>query len=738
METGHRDHVAFYLTGKRPGKGLEPIDNLDLRPALLAGYRDLTKLRYDFPLVLVDDSPADHSCVRSLSAIIDDVVQEIAQGDDGDRLTRHAMRIEQDMRASIAAGASGSLSSLWDESAQRLTAQGDDRLNDSLARASAALKVDGSVVDCGTAAPAQLLRHVWSVVQDSKSNSARDEIDRLIIKLSDILKVDFDHSEAGRSAESLKATVGAVHAEMFDFDAMSRLLGKSSSGTTLPEIRRKRIEQLLAVLKSQRFFGKPASNATAEGGVATHSFVFQDCTSALLAYRQRMPEAIALSKAIAIAELEIDAQYDESKHDELFAEFGAGGLDIREMARFPDYLVLVDSAQLHGGEHDTLMEILSAGLPMKVLVQTDDILDVSGIDSDAHLSFGLHSRQLANTAIGFNDVYVLQASCSHLYQFRDRILSGLSGAGPAVFSVFSGANGNPGGLPAYLIAAAAMESRAFPAFTYDPAAGDNWATRFYFDANPQVDLDWPVQSFAYEDENHQRIQTNTAFTLVDFVACDHRFAKHFANVPRETWNGSMVPITDCLGHEVNGMPEKIPSILMVDSQNLLQKVIVDDKLIGATKRCRDAWHSFQELGGIHNSHAERLLARERKEWEAREVQSATATLPPPVSAPKNTVAEVAPAPDVTLDEPELAQSPDDAYVETARCTSCNECTLINNKMFAYDENKQCHIADLDAGTYRELVEAAENCQVAIIHPGKPWNMNEPGIEELMERAAAFQ
>ncbi len=737
MEAGHKDHVAFYLTGKRPSKGLDPIDKLDLRPALLAGYRNLTQLRYDYPLVLIDDSPVDSSCVRSLSAIVDDVVREIAQGDDADRLTRHTLRLEQDIRESIAAGGNGSLSSLWDESAQRLIAQGDDRLKESLARAREALKVDGSVIDCDAATPARLFRHVWSVVQQSKSNSARDEIGKLIIKLSDILKVDFDHSEAGRSPENLRATVGSVHAEMFDFDAMSRLLGKSS-GTALPEIRRQRIEQLLAVLKSQRFFGTPTSNESADDGAATHSFEFHDCASALLAYRERMPEAIELSKAIAIAELEIDSQYDEVKHDELFEEFGAGGLDTREMARFPDYLVLVDSAQLHGDEHDTLMEILSAGLPMKVLVQTDDILDVSGIDSDAHLAFGLHSRQLANTAIGFNDVYVLQASGSHLYQFRERILDGLSGTGPAVFSVFSGANGNPGGLSPYLIAAAAMDSRAFPAFTYNPAAGDNWASRFYFDANPQVDLDWPVQPFTYEDENHQRIDTDVAFTLVDFVACDHRFAKHFASVPRETWNGSMVPIADCLGHQTNGMPDKIPSILMVDNQNLLQKVIVDDKLIGATKRCRDAWHSFQELGGIHNSHAERLLARERKAWESQELQAATATIPPPVSAPETTAAETAPVPDVTLVEPEQTQSPDEAYVETPRCTSCNECTLINNKMFVYDENKQCHIADLNAGTYRELVEAAENCQVAIIHPGKPWNLNEPGIEELIERAAAFQ
>ena len=40
-------------------------------------------------------------------------------------------------------------------------------------------------------------------------------------------------------------------------------------------------------------------------------------------------------------------------------------------------------------------------------------------------------------------------------------------------------------------------------------------------------------------------------------------------------------------------------------------------------------------------------------------------------------------------------------------------------MFLYNENKQAYIGDLKAGTYRQLVEAAESCQVSIIHPGKP-------------------
>ena len=59
-------------------------------------------------------------------------------------------------------------------------------------------------------------------------------------------------------------------------------------------------------------------------------------------------------------------------------------------------------------------------------------------------------------------------------------------------------------------------------------------------------------------------------------------------------------------------------------------------------------------------------------------------------------------------------------------------------MFAYNDNKQAYIKDLSAGTFKDLVDAAEGCQVAIIHPGKPRDPNEPGVEDLLKRAEPFR
>ena len=76
-------------------------------------------------------------------------------------------------------------------------------------------------------------------------------------------------------------------------------------------------------------------------------------------------------------------------------------------------------------------------------------------------------------------------------------------------------------------------------------------------------------------------------------------------------------------------------------------------------------------------------------------------------------------------------------VIAAKRHECEECVKINPRMFVYDANKQARIADPKAGSYRELVEAAEACQVSIIHPGKPLDPGEPGLGELLERAKPF-
>ena len=730
MQAELQAFIAFHLTGRISAGAFDALAQSDLQPAILAGYRDLTALRYDFPIVLIR-AGGDGKPVQSLSGLFDGALKDIA-ADDAERLRKHAYRLEREIRTLVAEGTAGSLSKIWDLAAAAIGAKSDDRLQDSLRRQRAAVKVDGDVVGYDKAMPFRLFQHVWQSLQARKTQTIRADINKLIMKLSDILSADFVHSKEGLSPERLRATVGAAHWDMFDFDAMSRLLVETSANVPIPESRRRRVRGLLSVLRAQRFFA-PADNEKGVDVGEPYSFVFGNCADAVAAYRERLPRMIELAKAIAMARLETEGEYSEGRHDEFFAEFGDNGLDPADLALFPGYLICLRTADFGAAESDLVLQAFVAGMPAKVVVQVDDIIEQSAVGSD-YLISGLRNKQLASTTIGLGACYVLQASGSSLFQLREQILRGLACDGPALFSVFSGASGS--GIQPYLTAAAAAESRVFPAFIYDPSAGPDWASRFSLSANSQIDRDWPLQRLDYEDAEHQLVSENLAFTLVDFAACDPRCAKHFAKVPRGKWGADLLPVSEFLASKPQELSDKVPCLLMADRDNQLQKVLVDDKLVQAARRCVEAWRSLQELGGVHNSHAARLLEQERKIWAEQARPAVVAQETPAAAASSATaLAPAAPAPESA--QPAAERPSDDPYIETPRCTSCNECTQINDKMFAYDANKQAYIANPDAGTYRQLVEAAESCQVSIIHPGKPRNPDEPGLDELKARAESF-
>ena len=741
--TFHEQRV-FFSTSRRQVDGVEAIDGLGLRPALFAGYRDLSLLRHDFPLVLVTGSGGAIT-VCSLSGIVDEVLLDVApRGIAGERLRKHALALEREIRKRVAAGDTGLLSELWTATAERVVV-GEDNADEVLRYTAAALKLDGEVVGCDAAMPTKLLTHLWEVAHAAKARAFRQVVDTLVVRLSDILRAAFIHSAAGQRPGALRASVGGAHQHMFDFDAMSRLVGRRAPKDELSPARRRRIESALEVLRAQRFFADPKASRSPDA-IVPFGFRFEDCASAAEAFRARLPALGDTVRAMAIAELEADGRFVEADHDPFFESFGEHTLAAADLALFPDYLVCIPPDRNAAPENANLIEMLSSGLPVKVLVETRDLLEESAVGA-GHFAFGVRSVRLGMTAMGLGGVFVVQTPSSNLPALRAPIARGLDHRGPALFSVYSGAGDPAARIPQYLTAAAAIESRAFPPYSYDPLAGDNLAARFSLETCPQPEADWPVEPFEYANEEWQRVTEPLAFTFADFVLCDPRHAAHFARVPKARWNARMRPVAEWLALDEKAMADCVPYLWAIDADDVLHRVLVDARLVSAVQRCRTLWHRLREQGGIHNSHAEQLLAREKATWEAekqRQIDQLKAAVTPMAGGEARSLAgeeKAGPviAPVATTDAADLsAHSPDEAWIETARCPSCNECQLINDKMFVYNANKQAYIGDLKAGTYRQLVEAAESCQVSIIHPGKPFDPNEPGLDELVERGKAFQ
>jgi ferredoxin len=722
MDSQLRAQVVFHLTGRRGHDEVQPATLAGLRPALMSAYRDLESLRYDFPVILAH---GDGDSAHSLSDVVDAALRAVATpGVAGESLRRRALKIEREIRRLAAHGTRGTLLQLWDEAVAALGASADEAFARDSGRARESLAIDGEVAHCDASLPARFVRHAWRAVQQQKARAARVRIEQLVIRLENVLRADFARSEAALTAPALQASFGSPHHSMFDFRAMSQLLSRGGSRGGLGPPRRRRIEDVLAVLKAQRFFPVPGSAGDAAAGQGAHEFEFDSVDAALEAFRRRLPEVAQLLKALQVAELEIAGEYAAVLHDAIFAAFDAGSVGAQDLEIFPDYFVCL--AGNSADEHARLTEALSSGVPLKVLVRVTDLVE-EGMLGAGHLTFGLRASRLASATMSLDDVFVLQSVASNLLRMRSRVERGLRYAGPALFSIYAPPDG--GLLPGYLQAAAAMQSRAFPAFTYDPGAGPDLAARFSLENNPQPEVDWPIERFRYADQELQSVTEAVAFTFVDFAMCDPRHARHFELVPRAAWSERMIPAQAWLADPPTDPGSAVPFVLAVDDADLLCRLVVDEPLIRAAQRCREAWHRLQELGGANDSRTAQLLEREKKLWEDAHRRESAAAPAPVAVQPVVAAAPVA--------EAEPARNPDEPYIETIRCSSCNECTQVNPRMFAYDGNKQAYIADLKAGTYRQLVEAAESCQLSIIHPGKPWDSSEPGLEELLERAQPF-
>jgi ferredoxin len=391
---------------------------------------------------------------------------------------------------------------------------------------------------------------------------------------------------------------------------------------------------------------------------------------------------------------------------------------------------------------------------------------------------------LASMTMVMSNVYVMQSTVSQASLLHDGFLEGLRYAGPALFSVYTGTPDHHPGLPVYLNSAAALESRVFPAFAFNPGRGDTIAERIDIGDNPQLDRDWPVESLTYRTSEGEEVTVQVPMTVADLLLCDTRIGRHFWHVPAPKWHPDMVPLGEYLQLDPDAGAGKVPYLTTVDGKGQLGRAIITRAVLLSVLRCMSSWRHLQESGGVRNSFAENALSQEKQRLEddkLREVAAieekyrleldrdieeltreivqriaaqllaeggdiskvAFAAPPPPPAAEAS--APAAPAEPLEKkaeaeeeeEEEEESLSFDDPYIDTPLCTTCNDCTNLNGQMFAYNDNKQAYIKDPLAGPYRDLVVAAEKCPVNIIHPGKPKNADEPDLDDLLKRAAQY-
>lgn len=540
----------------------------------------------------------------------------------------------------------------------------------------------GTRVSCSRAGAQELLTALRTEVDARRSEPWRQELRRLSQALTELSQLDFMTMESAWSATQLAASLGPCERDDFDLEALSTLLTRRHATREAAPPRLSRIRALQDKLASARVLALPE-----------HAWIFASCAEALAALPARLAEVAGLLDAIAHARLDCR----EHVPDDAAARF------TREdaLALLPPSLVHVDADRLDGMDLAQLVALLSSGLPVMVLctsARLDALPRASGLYASCELVGG-PAALVAALARGLGHVHVVQTALSHLPQVLSHVERAWSSRGAALVAVYTGEEA--GALPPLLASAAARAARLFPSFRFDP---EQQTLSLDDDAAPGETF--PLARFSFEREALARVLEDEAFTAA------HLFAmRPEGRAPSSEQATAAVPMADALAD-----PRACASayVSMSDAEGRLVRVRVSASALSSTRRV-----------AAHYERLVRLASRSATDAVHAE---------PPHSKPQSADASAELSEPSTTGEPD---APSGAYIETARCSSCDECVRANGRMFAYDADKRAVLRDVHAGSYRELVEAAERCQMAIIHPGEPWNASEPGLDALQKRAAAL-
>ncbi len=766
-------------------------------PALLNPYRDASAIRYQYPLYLVPVGGAtDDVLAKPLTEHLATALAEFAPGDDDARILKDNLPwIERYLRQNLAGPDPVDAPALFAKAAAalqdhlELNESGREKLDADLGALQSAIAEGGQFIGYGADAPLHLLVHATRHRDEQRRAQLHRQIDKRVAGLQALLQVEKAKTAGTSDAENVESSVGPSSRHL-DASALSGMLGKRAHGSiTMSADRRSRIERALEQLQAwednpvaMRIVGRVGNPWFKKQPTLAVMGSDDPCASATEIFESDAARFAQLFTALRIAELEINDRYNPAVHDSWFAGFDWQAFSNDELQLVTRVVALVSADHLAGDGLPSFSRLLGSRLPVHIIswVRAYDNPAVKPGEGP----FDAYRFELAYFGVGHRQVVVAQTSAARHDDMLSGFLCALDSNRTSLHLINRGTQTKTKKplLDPWFVASAALESRAHPFLLVNPGAGDRAAERVSFDGNPQADSDWPVEKLEYRDQDGEVTEMDLAFTFADYALLMPALHEHFRMVPKGFESDDLVAVDAYLALDDEAADRSVPYIWGIDDQGVLIRLVVSRALIFACRDRLNYWHTLQELAGIRNFYVEeaidRVVEEQRAALEAERTQlvkkheeelesvrseaageamgqlvdvlmgadlsgmigegSQLATMPAAapkaVEAPAEPVAEPEAEPE---EEEEEELSFDEPWLDTAACTTCDDCMGINKMMFAYNDDKQAFLRDPRAGTYADLVAAAEICPAKCIHPGKPLDPNEPGLEELIARAEPF-
>ncbi len=586
-------------------------------------------------------------------------------------------------------------------------------------------------------------------------------------QIENIVALENYYRNARTEEGGLQRSFGGFASATLDFKALSSVLQQGHDSRTMQKERYQRIvgvaRDLDKLRKSYRENPPVCRFVELEQGA-------QAIFSAFESHIEGTARGFGLLRR---ARLEARGKYVPAEHDAFFERFNWRQLDNSEMELCPPFVVF-STREEHFSEYlGKLLELVTSGKPLKTFVLRPSFF--TGVAETGRAAALRSASDIELLFLSLRNVYFLQNSMAGPNGLAEPIGRGLRSPRPAVFSILTD-NGRQER------ASEALLSRAFPHFVYDPDRASDFVSCLDLGENTAPDEMWPKASLEYVSEDGKTQYLERPFTFADFAVNEKEFQEQFSPVPANLAESTLVPLVDYLGMTPVGRLGKTPFIFHRNQEKHLVKLVPSQAMVARTADKLHLWHTLQELGGIKNpfvqaaeqrlkeqltAEREKSLSEQKAQLESqlqtRESEAvavamrnlalrltgmsaatpAMAAPAPALQAPAKALSEApaaAPKPAVAAPKAEPVAAPvsELPWIEEKLCTTCDECTNINKKIFAYNGNKKAYILNPRGGPYRDIVRAAEKCSSGAIHPGLPQDPNEKDLDKLIKRAERFQ
>ncbi|GAB1233352.1 hypothetical protein UT4_18190 [Ferrigenium sp. UT4] len=632
---------------------------------------------------------------------------------------------------------------------------------------------DGACLGCGEKTAIHLFTSTVTALMQPRTRAFVAKLDDLIEKLENHLRMKLAGTAHLTDTQAVLKAMQAHRGEDLTLANLSASLAQQDGGEPIDPVWLGRVTRLLEKLNDLRWRYVEGKNhkGRAQMGIVNStgctsvwastfpfnpypfpwtSHLFQDSPSvAMGVFEGHMATMVDGFKAVRMAEIELTEGYDPEQHDAFFTQFNWEQLTEEEWRLCPPVVSVGGDGAMYDIGFQNLSRMLMSGMPIKVLVVDTQVYSNTGgqactsgfIGQVADMSpYGKKDhgkteirKEISLIGMTHRSAFVLQGSVAHPTHLIEGYIDGLNSRRPALFNIYAVCPPEQGVGDDMLThqSKLAVESRAYPLFRYDPDAGVTFSECVSLEGNPSLDRDWLEYTLDYLDEAGAVQKMALPLTFADFALTEGRFAKQFKKAPPETWNDDMVLLADFLKLPADEREGKFPFIWAVDKKQRLMRVLTSQEMVNACIERQQFWRQLQDVAGLNRPAAneEEVATRVRSELLQRITSSLGGDFSPAATATgAGGKASSSTAPAAAFDA---------VWIDTPECTTCDECTGINPKIFAYNAQNKAVVINPTAGTFLDVVKAAEKCTAGIIHPGTPWNPSESNLDKLMARAAKF-